>query len=170
MKQPISYEEAVDLLDVDHKDVKKMIIDYEAMCEEGAPAEQKQELAAKICDANTVHSEVEEEIFYPAFRAAIGDDGPMDEAEEEHAQAKDTIAKIRGMNASDKGYDGTVKTLAKLIENHVLEEREQIFLQARNAPLDLRGVVVLPYNRKHELMAQSAAAPKKPKAKTKEAA
>ena len=58
---------------------------------------------------------------------------------EEHAEAKATIAQIRAMKPTAPTYDATMKKLGKLIDQHVLEEREQIFLRARNAPLDLRG-------------------------------
>ena len=45
MKNPVAYEDAVDLLDADHKAVKKMFIDYGALCEDAAPADQKRALA-----------------------------------------------------------------------------------------------------------------------------
>jgi len=45
----------------------------------------------------TVHATIEEEIFYPAAR--------LDEAEVEHASAKELIAQIELMKASDPLYD-----------------------------------------------------------------
>lgn len=148
---PIAYEDAVDLLDADHKAVKKMFIDYDALCEDKAPAEDKEKLALKICGALTVHTQIEEEIFYPKVREATGDDALLDEAEQEHAEAKATIAQILGMEAGNKKYDSTVKKLAKLIDAHVLEEREEIFLEARQASLDLRELAVPLYMRKKAL-------------------
>jgi len=151
MKEPVTYEDAVDLLDADHKAVKKLFIDYDALCEDAAPVEQKHALAERICQALTVHAQIEEEVFYPAVREAIGDDALMDEALEEHAEAKAMIAEVRSMKLTDHAYDATVKKLAKLIDQHVLEEREQIFLQARNAPLDLRGLTLPLLKRKQQL-------------------
>jgi len=46
------------------------------------------------------------------------------------------------MKATDAGYDNTVKQLGTLIDKHVLEEREQIFLRARNAALDQRAMTL----------------------------
>jgi hemerythrin superfamily protein len=157
----VPYEDAVDLLDADHKAVKKMFIDYHAMCDDGAPAQAKGTLAQQICQALTVHAQIEEEIFYPAVRGAIGDDTLMDEALAEHAEAKRLIASIQGMSPSAKEYDATVKQLGKAIDEHVLEEREQIFLQARNAALDLRGLAVPLYERQKELKGKTPAAPTK---------
>ncbi len=163
MKSTVPYEDAVDLLDADHKAVKKMFIDYHALCEDDAPVQAKRTLAGQICQALTVHAQIEEDIFYPAVRDAIGDDTLMDEALAEHAEAKRLIASIAAMDASAKDYDATVKQLGKAIDEHVLEEREQIFLQARNAALDLRGLAVPLYQRQKELK-------KAPAAPTKEVA
>jgi len=156
MSKTIPYENAVDLLDGDHKAVKAMFIEYDALCENDAPDEGKQALAAKICQALTVHAQIEEEIFYPRVRKAIGDEALMDHALEEHTQAKQLIAEIQGMKAGSGEYDAVVQQLAKLIDEHVAEEREQIFLLAAQAPLDLRGLAVELFERKKALQAKSA--------------
>jgi hypothetical protein len=151
---PPAYEDALVLLDADHKLVKKMFIDYAGLVEDDGPVAAKQQLALKICADLTVHAQVEEEIFYPAVRDATGDEGLIDHAEEEHAQAKEKIAEIQGMSAGDKRMDEAVKELATLIDEHVLEEREKVFLQAQYADLDLRGMVPALVERKKELQAQ----------------
>ena len=156
MKVPIAYEDAVDVLEADHKAVKQMFIEYNALCEDGASAPPKVAIAARICGALTVHTQIEEEIFYPAVREALGDDALMDEALEEHAEAKETIAKIEAMRGTEAAYDATVKKLAKMIDAHVLEEREQIFLRARSAPMDLRGLALPLLKRKQQLTKKTA--------------
>ena len=162
MNQTVPFENAVDLLDADHKAVKKMFIDYNALCDDGAPAQARRSLAEKICQALTVHAQIEEEIFYPAVRKAIGDDALLDEALAEHAEAKELIARIQGMKSASDNYDGTVQALAKVIDQHVLEEREQIFLKAQQAALDLRALAAPLYKRKKQL---TGAAPKAAKEK-----
>jgi hemerythrin superfamily protein len=155
MIQAVAYEDAVDLLDADHKGVKALFIRFNALCDDDAPAQEKQQVADKIC---------KEEIFYPQVREAVGED-LLDEALEEHAQAKAAIAQIQGMSADDEGYDDKVKELGKMIDEHVLEEREQIFLQARLAPMDLRSMAVDLFQRKKQLQgaAKPSAAAKKKK-------
>ena len=162
MTQAVAYEDAVDLLDADHKGVKALFIKFNGLCDDDAPAAEKQAVAQKICKDLTVHAQIEEEIFYPQVREAVGD-ALMDEASQEHAQAKEAIAEIQAMDAGDEGYDDKVKELGKMIDEHVLEEREQIFLLARLAPLDLRGMAVELFNRKKELAAKPAPAAKKRK-------
>jgi hypothetical protein len=146
MSHTLAYKDAVDLLDADHKLVQKLFLDYQAMSSDGAPPEAKQALA--------------QEIFYPAVRAAIEDDPLMDEALLEHAQAKELIARIQGMSPGDAAIDDTVQELFTAIMDHVMEEREQIFLKARYSTADLRGMVPALYARKKELQTgESAPAP-----------
>ena len=162
MKLPVPFDDAVDLLDADHKSVKKLFTDYSGLCETNAPAEDRQDLAERICRALTVHAQLEEEIFYPQVRKAIGDDALIDEALGEHKEAKKLIALIEGMDASQADYDATVLQLGKVIDEHVFEEREQIFLRARLAALDLRGMTLPLLKRQMQLKKSALAKTKEP--------
>ena len=151
MKERIPYDDAVDLLEADHKAVKKMFMDYAGLCENGAPVPPKRMLALRICQALAVHSQIEEEIFYPQVRQVIGENALMDDALQQHAEAKKIIARIEAMKETDPGQDAAVKQLGVLIDGHVLEEREQIFLQARAAALDLRSMTLPLLKRQQQL-------------------
>lgn len=164
MDKLIPYENAVDLLDADHKAVKAMFIEYDALCEDEAPAAAKQTLASRICQALTVHAQIEEEIFYPRVRKAIGQE-LIDEALDDHTQAKQLIAEIQTMKAGSGEYDALVQQLAKLIDEHVAEERGEIFLKAAQAPIDLRGLAAELLERKKALQPASAKPTRKPAAK-----
>jgi len=168
MPTAIAYEDAVDLLDGDHKLVQKLFIQYETLHGFGAPAPDRQKLAERICAALRVHTQIEEEIFYPSVRKATGDDALLDHAEQEHQEAKDLIARIEGMSAADEAYDDCVKQLAEAVMTHVMEEREQVFLKARYSPLDLRGLAVDLYERKQELKSAAGGMPELPPEKTPE--
>ncbi|MDP3170137.1 MAG: hemerythrin domain-containing protein, partial [Polaromonas sp.] len=104
-KAPPKMNDAVDLLDADHIAVKKLFTQFNKLSEAEAPAEERKALADRICKELTVHAEIEEQIFYPAAREAIGDDALMNEAEVEHASAKDLIAQISGMDADEELFD-----------------------------------------------------------------
>lgn len=159
MQEPIPFDDAVDLLDADHKAVKAMFMEYAALCEDGAPAAPKRLLARRICVALLVHAQIEEEIFYPHVRKAIGDGDLMDVALQEHSEAKVVIARIQAMKASNAKLDTAVRELGALIDAHVLEEREHIFLKARQAALDLRGMTPQLLNRQQQLKRKSGAMP-----------
>ncbi|MCW5670903.1 MAG: hemerythrin domain-containing protein [Hydrogenophaga sp.] len=145
--------DACTLLDTDHKAVKKMFKTYEELAGSKARgvAQKKVELAHQICQELTVHATIEEEIFYPALRAALKDTGMLAEAEVEHAGAKDLIAQIEAMDEADEMFDAKVKVLGEYIDHHVKEERNEIFPKARAAKsLDLVAM-------RDELMARKEA-------------
>ena len=150
-------KDACDLLDDDHKKVKKMFKEYETLTESKAKSAtaKKQQLADQICQELTVHATIEEEVFYPAVRAAIKDDDLLNEAEVEHASAKDLIAQIEAGDASDPMFDAKVTVLGEYIDHHVKEERNEMFPKARSARrLDLVALREQLETRKAELMGE----------------
>jgi len=142
--------DAIKLLKDDHREVKAYFKQYEALDDDA----EKQALADRICTALTVHAQIEEEIYYPATRAAIDDDDLLDEAEVEHASAKQLIAEIQAMKAGDRLFDAKVTVLGEYIEHHVEEEEKEMFPESRGADLDLKELGVQLAERKAELMAQ----------------
>jgi hemerythrin-like domain-containing protein len=153
-------KDACDLLDADHKAVKKMFKDYDELAGSKArgAADKRLQLARTICTELTVHAQVEEEIFYPALRAVLKDTDMLAEAEVEHAGAKDLIAQLNGMDQADEMFDAKVKVLGEYIDHHVKEERNEIFPKARaNRKLDLIGMRDQLAARKEELMSEMEA-------------
>lgn len=128
--------DAIELLTEDHENVKAMFEKYESLGDRAMVAKKK--LATEICTELTKHATAEEEIFYPAVRAAGKDkEDLVDEATVEHASAKDLIAQIMEMEASEELFDAKVKVLGEMIEHHVKEEEEEMFPKARKAGLDM---------------------------------
>lgn len=148
-------KDACDLLDADHKAVKKMFMEYEELTQAGGNTkEKKRVLAEKICNELTVHAQVEEEIFYPAVRKAIKDELLMNEAQVEHTSAKELIAQIQSMNPGDAMYDAKVTVLGEYVDHHVKEERTEMFPKARASKVDLVKMRDVLQARKEELMAE----------------
>ena len=105
-----------------------------------------------------MHTQIEEEIFYPALRDALKETDLLDEAEVEHASAKDLIAQIQDAADIDEMFDAKVKVLGEYIDHHVKEERKEMFPKARAAKsLDLVTMRELLAARKEELMAERTA-------------
>lgn len=155
-------KDACDLLDDDHKAVKKMFKDYAELVEsQGStkkPAlDQKRELANKICFELTVHTTLEEEIFYPPVRKAIKDDSLMNEAEVEHEGAKNLIAQIQNLDPADAMFDARVTVLGEYVDHHVKEERTEMFPKARASKVDLVKMRDALQVRRVELTADSEA-------------
>jgi hemerythrin superfamily protein len=153
MPKPIPTEtdtqDAITLLTEDHEHVKSMFEQYEELGDRAHVSKQK--LALQICEELTKHATAEEEIFYPAVRAATKDDDMLDEAVVEHASAKDLIAQIISMDPTDDLYDAKVKVLGELIDHHVKEEESEMFPKARKAKLDLMALGEAIAARKEEI-------------------
>ncbi|MGA0571272.1 hemerythrin domain-containing protein [Variovorax sp. VNK109] len=157
-------KDACDLLDADHRAVKKLFKAYDELSGSRArtAVAQKTEIAQQICAELTVHAQIEEEIFYPALREAIKETDLLAEAEVEHASAKDLIAQIEeGLSSGelDEAFDAKVKVLGEYIDHHVKEERNDIFPKARSSrKLDLVAMRGDLEARKEELMGEVASA------------
>lgn len=152
-------KDACDLLDADHRAVKKMFKEYEELTNSRGRtvAQKKMDLARQICHELAVHAQVEEEIFYPALRAALKDTDLLAEAEVEHQSAKDLVAQIEAMDEADEMFDAKVKVLGEYVDHHVKEERGEIFPKARAArKLDLVSMREQLMERKEELMGEMA--------------
>jgi hemerythrin superfamily protein len=149
--------DATALLARDHAEVKKLFKQYEKLANAEAEGEERQALAERICAMLTVHATIEEEIFYPAAREADVEDDLLDEAEVEHASAKELIAQIQGMEPDDDLYDAKVTVLGEYVEHHVQEEEGEMFPKCRRAKMDLAGLAASLAERKAELMAEQPA-------------
>ena len=145
--------DAISLLSEDHDKVQALFKQYEKLKESGT-AEEKNALAAQICMELTVHAQAEEEIFYPAVRDAIDDDELMNEADVEHASAKDLIAQIGDTDADDELFDAKVKVLGEYVNHHVDEEEKEMFPKAKKAKVDLEALGTELAARKEELIAE----------------
>jgi hemerythrin-like domain-containing protein len=135
----VSRTDAIALLTADHKRVKKMFKTFDKLKEDGAAAD-KQALARQICDELTLHTQLEEQIFYPAARDALDADDLLDEAEVEHASAKDLIAQIQAGDSSDPKWAAKVTVLGEYIDHHVEEEQNEMFPKCRKARMDLEAL------------------------------
>src|SRR6202046_405324 len=148
--------DAVTLLKQDHRQVKGWFEEFE----KAKSSKVKQELAINICNALTVHTEIEEEIFYPAFLQATKDKDMHHEAVVEHAGAKTLIAQIQDMSPSEDYFDAKVTVLSEMIKHHVKEEEQPggMFAEAKKSDMDLRALADQLLARKRELQSAAKAA------------
>jgi len=151
--QDFDQADAIDLLSDDHMEVQQLFQDYETLVDEKADAAERETLAREICALLTIHTQIEEEIFYPAAQEVLDTDDLVDDALAEHAQAKQLIAAIEASSANDKGYDERVSQLGEAINQHVRHEEETLFVRVTHAGLDLQDVGRQLFDRREELLA-----------------
>lgn len=148
-----TYTDAIALLKADHRKVEGLFEDFEA-----ARADSKKKtLAQQICTELKIHTMIEEELFYPAFRGKIDDD-MLDEAYVEHDGAKLLINDIEASAPGAPYYDAKLKVLSEEIKHHVHEEEmpaEGMFAACRKTDVDLVALGKEMAQLKEELMEQA---------------
>ena len=142
-------KEATALLRADHKTVNDLFNEYEKT----RSAVRKKQIVATICKELTVHAQIEEEIFYPAVKAALKDKELIPEATVEHATLKDLIAQVEGVEPDGEMFDAKIKVMAEYVKHHVKEEQNEMFPKAKESKLDLLELGAQLAERKAELLA-----------------
>mgnify|MGYP005806694363 CR=1 FL=1 len=141
---------AITLLKSDHTAVQELFDKYEKT----RSSDRKAALAEQICNELRVHAQIEEEIFYPAAREALRDQDLLDEAQVEHASAKELIAQIESGRPGEDLFDAKVKVLGEYVKHHVKEEQNELFPKVRKTKLDLQELGEKLQARKDALMAE----------------
>ena len=147
------FTDAIALLKADHRTVEDLFDQFEKARDDA----KKQAIAKKICTELKMHTMLEEEIFYPAFRGKIEDD-TLDEAYVEHDGAKVLINDIESSIPSEDFYDAKMTVLSEEIKHHVHEEEmpsEGMFAQCRKTDVDLVELRDAMLARKLDLMAEA---------------
>lgn len=126
--------DAISLLKADHKKVKALFKEVDELGD-GAYASRAR-LFEQIDAELTLHTQVEEALLYPAVKAkskAHSDErDEVLEAYEEHACAKDVMAKLGRLDPKDETYRAKLQVLNELIDHHVKEEESTFFPHVRN--------------------------------------
>lgn len=141
--------DAITLLKADHKAVDSLFAEFTAT---RSPAKKKA-LVEKICLELSVHAQVEEEIFYPAVKAALKDKKLIPEAVVEQATMKNLISQVEGVEPDGEAYDAKVMVLCEYVKHHVKEEHTEMFPKAKETTLDMKALGSQLQARKAELLA-----------------
>jgi len=143
--------EIIEMLMEDHKRVKRAFREGERLTEQD-DTEALEQLVQQTCAELQVHATLEEELFYPAIREAIKDTDLLDEAEVEHASAKDLIAQLESMTAEDPKFAATFKVLGEYVKHHIKEEEGEMFEQLERARVQWEPLLQEIQQRREQLM------------------
>lgn len=122
---------AIDLLKADHERVKAILTQLSESTERGV--KKRTELLAKLELEISVHTKLEEEILYPAFKEAGGKEQEVMyyEAKEEHRTVDSLVLPdFKETDPSTPEFSGRVKVVKELLEHHIEEEETEMFPQA----------------------------------------
>jgi hemerythrin superfamily protein len=140
-------KDAIAILRADHSLVSGLFAEYEKT----RSVSKKKTLVSKICTELSVHAQVEEEIFYPAVKAALRDKELVPEATVEHATLKDLISQVEGIEPDGEMFDAKIKVMAEYVKHHVKEEQNEMFPKAKSTKLDMVDLGERILARKEEL-------------------
>ncbi|CAN5297012.1 hypothetical protein BH10PSE13_BH10PSE13_15360 [soil metagenome] len=149
MAQTPEYSDAIALLKADHRAVEALFEQFEKARDD----KRRKTIAHDICVELKIHTMIEEEIFYPAFKGKIEDD-TLDEAYVEHDGAKVLINDIEASAPDAPCFAAKVTVLSEEIRHHVHEEEargEGMFAQCRKTDVDLVALRDVMLARKAEL-------------------
>jgi hemerythrin-like domain-containing protein len=125
--------DAIKLLTQDHQTVRQLLTQLEETTTRAV--KKRADLLAEIAVQLKAHTTIEEEIFYPAFKAAgdKSDDAMMYfEALEEHRAAGDLVLPdLQNTPTDSEKFSGRAKVLKELVEHHADEEEKEMFKRAK---------------------------------------
>lgn len=157
-KRVTKSQDAIAILRADHRMVNGLFAEYEKTRSVG----KKKALVAQICTELNVHAQVEEEIFYPAVKAALRDTELVPEATVEHATLKALISQVEGREPDGEMFDARIKVLSEYVKHHVKEEQNEMFPKAKSSKLDMQDLGQQILARKEELKPQMAVKAERP--------
>jgi hemerythrin superfamily protein len=125
--------DAITLLKNDHDAVEKLLDELAQSTPRGV--KKRTELLEKIRVELKAHTTIEEEIFYPAFKARgdqSDDDKMYFEALEEHRAAGDLVLPdLLATPVGNEKFSGRAKVLKELVTHHADEEEKEMFPRAK---------------------------------------
>lgn len=122
--------DAIELLTQQHAEVDRAFEEFTSTPD----PQRRKEIARQVITDLSVHAGIEEVAFYPAVKDALprlADE--IDHDLEEHAQAKELLAKLQGMDPAEDDFDATFQQLIADIRHHVEEEEGDLFPEVRKA-------------------------------------
>jgi hemerythrin-like domain-containing protein len=122
---------AIDLLEEDHRKVKKMLAEGEKTTERAEVT--RSELYVTLRREMETHERIEEEIFYPALKAHPKARDIVLEGLEEHHVVDEIMGELGQTDVTDETWAAKFSVMRENIEHHIEEEEGDMFRKARQA-------------------------------------
>jgi hypothetical protein len=155
---PAGAEEVLDLLISGQSTVRCLLARYRALCERRQSGNDAQRggLARRLCAELAVQLAVEDEVFYPALRAAMHDASLIDVAEVEHECLRALTSRVVEMAPDDPMFDARVLVIGELFELHLAREAHELHPAAMRSPLNFHDIAMQLMQRRDDLLAELA--------------
>lgn len=114
-------KDAIELLKQQHREVDGL---FERIPR--ADGDEKIQLLGRVAELLTIHTQIEERIFYP-FARQRGIQDLVDHSLREHAEVKQLVSELLQLKRNDVRVDQDVQKLITSVRNHVKEEENTFF-------------------------------------------
>ena len=149
---PDAHADALEVLRCDHEEARALADECRRFARSVAPEQDIQHAAETLCRVLRMLSEIEEDLFYPAARAALAPQ-VLALARLEHATAKAIIRQLQLTDPGEARYEALLVALSDCVERHVQHEQSELFPRVREAHLDLESLGERMSERQEELRA-----------------
>ncbi|MBK4735807.1 hemerythrin domain-containing protein [Noviherbaspirillum pedocola] len=119
-------------LTADHDFVRQLFSSYRGT----GDMRVKQEAAQRAMMLVEMHTDLEEQVFYPAVRQI--DPGLVQHSLEEHREAKSLMSQLKGMQPNDAQFDRIFLQFASAVEEHLNDEEQKLFPEVQGAGLNMK--------------------------------
>lgn len=143
--------EVLRMLKDDHRSAKAAFREFDRLDAE-IDADVCESIIRQTCLELEVHSRLEEDVFYPAVRAALAQTGLIDDAEVEHQTLTMLLDQVRSLSPGDARQAATFRVLGEYLKHHIKEEEGGMFRQIAHARLDWVRLHEDMLTRRHELV------------------
>jgi hemerythrin superfamily protein len=124
---------AITMLKSDHATLKRLLRELSETSDRAL--KQRESLVERIERTLKTHAQVEEEVFYPAYKAVTEGSDAEDafyEAAEEHHIVDMVLPALKAANPKSHEFKAKAKVLKDLVEHHIREEEGEMFREARS--------------------------------------
>jgi hemerythrin-like domain-containing protein len=123
---------AITMLKADHATLKRLLRQLDETGDRAV--KERERLVNEIERDVKVHSQIEEEVFYPAFKAATAkmeEQSMFYEAAEEHHVVDMVLPALKAANKKSPEFEAKATVLKELLEHHIKDEETEMFKVAR---------------------------------------
>jgi hemerythrin superfamily protein len=124
--------DGIEMLEEDHRRVKKLFDEFEGAGDRAFKT--KRDIVDRIIEELTVHSEMEEQVLYPAARDEVQSaEEVLLESFEEHAVVENLMEELKGMDPEDETFEAKTTVLIENVRHHIEEEEGELFPKIRQS-------------------------------------
>ena len=123
-------EDAIDLLEADHRRLETLLKDGEETTARGV--KRRADILKRITAELTVHELIEEKVLYPVLKPHAKAKEIVLEGYQEHHVADVLLKELHGLRPSNERWGAKFKVFKENIEHHIKEEEGEMFKTARS--------------------------------------